>query len=109
MEIGVCLKELRINRGKSVYALAKESGISENHIHRIEKGVSQPSVSLLEKLLQVLGITLSEFFRQDAEIFYPSTFEKELIQAARRLDDERAETVLHLVKLMGVNKEGELP
>ncbi|WP_195983977.1 helix-turn-helix transcriptional regulator [Clostridium sp. D33t1_170424_F3] len=109
MEIGVYLKKLRMNRGKSVYALAKESGISENHIHRIEKGISQPSVSLLEKLLQALGITLSEFFGQDAEILYPSTFEKELIQATRQLDNERAETILHLVKLMSVNKEGKLP
>ena len=38
MDIGISFKNLREGKGKSVYALSKETGVSENHIHSIEKG-----------------------------------------------------------------------
>ena len=32
MDIGISFKNLREGKGKSVYALSKETGVSENHI-----------------------------------------------------------------------------
>ena len=92
MDIGISFKNLREGKGKSVYALSKETGVSENHIHSIEKGSTQPSVAILERLLNALGVTLPEFFNEDREVLYPSAYERELIASVRKLDGEQAHT-----------------
>ena len=91
-------KNLREGKGKSVYALSKETGVSENHIHSIEKGSTQPSVAILERLLNALGVTLPEFFNEDREVLYPSAYERELIASVRKLDGEQAHVLLQLAK-----------
>lgn len=101
IEIPNRFKKLRTEKGFSVYRLAKASDISENYIHKIEKGESQPSVYILEKLLTCLGITLAEFLNDNAAVMYPSDFERELVETVRVLPKEKADAVLHLAKLMG--------
>ena len=98
MDIGISFKNLREGKGKSVYALSKETGVSENHIHSIEKGTTQPSVAILERLLNALGVTLLEFFNDDRDVLYPSAYERELIASVRKLDGEQAHTLLQLAK-----------
>ena len=96
MDIGISFKNLREGKGKSVYALSKETGVSENHIHSIEKGSTQPSVAILERLLNALGVTLPEFFNEDREVLYPSAYER--IASVRKLDGEQAHVLLQLAK-----------
>ena len=98
MDIGISFKNLREGKGKSVYALSKETGVSENHIHSIEKGSTQPSVAILERLLNALGVTLPEFFNEDREVLHPSAYERELIASVRKLDGEQAHVLLQLAK-----------
>lgn len=102
MDIGISFKNLREGKGKSVYALSKESGVSENHIHSIEKGTTQPSVAILERLLTALGVTLSEFFNDGEDVLYPSPLERELIYAVRKLDSEKAQYLLQLAKWLAM-------
>ena len=94
-------KNLRTEKGFSVYRLAKVSDISENYIHKIEKGESQPSVYILEKLLSCLGTTPAEFLNENSVVMYPSDFERELVETVRVLPKEKADAVLHIAKLMG--------
>lgn len=79
IEIPNRFKNLRTEKGFSVYRLAKVSDISENYIHKIEKGESQPSVYILEKLLSCLGTTPAEFLNENSAVMYPSDFERELV------------------------------
>ncbi len=94
-------KTLRTKKGVSVYGLSKASDISENYIHKIEKGESQPSVYVLEKLLTGLGVTPAEFLNENPAVMYPSAFERELVEAVRILPKEKAEAILQIAKLMG--------
>lgn len=94
-------RKLRSAKGFSVYRLARESDVSENYIHKIERGENQPSVYILEKLLACLGVTLPEFLSEDTDIMYPSDFERELIESVRTLPLEKAAAVLHIAKLIG--------
>lgn len=100
MNLAKQIVHLRKSKGISVYKLSKLSDISENYIHKVEKGESQISVFMLEKLLSSLDTTLSEFFHEGGEIFYPTEFERELLTCVRVLDQERADAVLHIAKLM---------
>ena len=100
LNIGKKLREVRQNKKLSVYKLSKLSDVSENYIHELEKGISQPSVYILEKVLKPLGITLVEFFNEGADVIYPTNFEKELIHAVRILPEEKANAVLNIANLL---------
>ena len=100
MDLPQKFKNLRTQKEISVYKLSKDTDISQNYIRRVEKGESQPSVLILEKLLTRLGTTLAEFFNDSSEVMYPSADERELVENYRVLNEEKAAAVLHMVKLM---------
>lgn len=61
--VGTRLLEIRRQRGLSLRALAHGSGLSVNAIGRIERGLSSPTVSSLQRLATALEVPLIEFFR----------------------------------------------
>ena len=100
MDIGSKLNFIRETKKISVYKLSKLTDISENHIHNIEKWITQASVLILEKLLSDLGTNLSEFFNENDNVVSLNKFETELIQNIRLLDDEKSNAILKIIKLM---------
>ncbi len=104
MNIAQKFQTIRKQKKISVYRLSILSDISETHIHKIEKGISQPSIYILEKLLSCMGVTLVEFFDDDTEIYYLNDMEKELICCFRTLTKKQAYSVLELIKQMNVSK-----
>lgn len=100
MNISENFSDLRKSKDISVYKLSKLSDISENYIRTIEKGESQPSVLILEKLLFALGTTISEFFNESDDVIYPTAFEKDLVESIRVIDEEKASAILHMIKLL---------
>ena len=100
MDLPVKFRTLRTRKKLSVYKLSKATDISENYIHKIEKGQSQPSVLVLEKLLGCLGTTISEFFNESPDVLYPTAEERELVENFRVLNEEKAAAVLHMAKLL---------
>lgn len=99
------LTVIRKAKKMSVYRLSQLSEVSENHIRSIEKDKSQPSIFLLERLLEALGMSLAEFFNNNECVLYPTEAERELIAKVRELDSEQAKAVLNLVKHMNRKKQ----
>ena len=64
--IGKKLKSSRLKRDKTIQELAEMSRVSSNMISRIERGLTTPSVEILMKLADALGLSLS-FFVEEAE------------------------------------------
>jgi transcriptional regulator with XRE-family HTH domain len=50
------LKQLRKRKKLSQYALAKEAGVSREYIRKLEAGESDPTVGMLQKLADALGV-----------------------------------------------------
>ncbi len=67
MDVGVRLKQLRSERGKSLRALARSSGLSTNGLSMIERGRTSPSVSTLYKLADALSVPITAFFRNEPD------------------------------------------
>ncbi len=65
MDVGNRLRELRTERGHSMRALAKLSGLSTNALSMIERGKTSPSVSTLYKLSDALEVPITAFFRTE--------------------------------------------
>ncbi len=60
--IGLRLKTLRTSRGLSQRKLAAASGVSNATISLIEHGRTDPSIGLLKRILESLGVSFAEFF-----------------------------------------------
>ncbi len=59
------LREIREERGLSIRALGRLSGLSANALSVIERGKSSPSVSTLYKIASALEIPIVTFFEQN--------------------------------------------
>lgn len=62
--IGRKLKSSRLKRDKTIQELASLSRVSSNMISRIERGLTTPSVEILMKLADALGLSLSYFVEE---------------------------------------------
>jgi transcriptional regulator with XRE-family HTH domain len=65
VDVGQRLRMLRDERGISMRALARRSGLSANALSMIERGLTSPSVSTLNKLATALEVPITAFFRQE--------------------------------------------
>jgi transcriptional regulator with XRE-family HTH domain len=63
INVGARLRELRQERGMSMRALARASGLSTNALSMIERGRTSPSVSTLYKIAGALRVPITAFFR----------------------------------------------
>jgi len=65
-DIGSRLKTLRSHQGLSQRKLAALSGVSNATISLIEHGRTDPSMGLLKRILDAMGMSYSEFFSSEA-------------------------------------------
>ena len=65
IDVGHRLRVLRDERGISMRALARRSGLSANALSMIERGLTSPSVSTLNKLATALEVPITAFFRKE--------------------------------------------
>lgn len=63
VEFGLRLKKLRKRLGISGRFLAREAGITSGSMTFVELGKSCPSSRTLERLADVLGVTMDELWR----------------------------------------------
>src|SRR4051812_16536625 len=57
------LRRWRVRRELSQENLALDAGVDRTYVGRLERGLENPTVSLLAKLAAALSIHLSEFFK----------------------------------------------
>src|SRR5439155_2253848 len=62
IDIGSRLKHSRLNTGLSQRALAKKAGVTNGLISQIEQNRISPSIASLKKILDVLSLSLADFF-----------------------------------------------
>jgi transcriptional regulator with XRE-family HTH domain len=62
VNVGRRLRELRIERGISIRALAEQSGLNVNTLSFIENGKTSPSVSTLQQVAAALELPINAFF-----------------------------------------------
>ena len=56
------IRRLRLARGLSQEMLAVDAGIDRTYVSRLERGLENPSVAVLEKLARALASNIEEFF-----------------------------------------------
>jgi transcriptional regulator with XRE-family HTH domain len=56
------LRRLRVAKGLSQEGLAADAGIDRTYVSRLERGMENPTVALLERLTEALGSKIVDFF-----------------------------------------------
>lgn len=67
-DIGLRLKNIRVQKQLSQRQLARQSGVANATISQIEAGKLNPTVSMLKKVLDGFPISLGEFFGDEFEL-----------------------------------------
>lgn len=67
IDVGARLRELRAERGVSMRALARRSGLSANALSMIERNLTSPSVGTLTKLATALEVPIVAFFQKEEQ------------------------------------------
>ena len=66
--IGAKIRELRVAAGITAVELARQAGLSQSQLSKIETGKAALSIAALTGLCQILGRPLSYLFQKEAEI-----------------------------------------
>jgi transcriptional regulator with XRE-family HTH domain len=56
------IRRLRVGRSLSQESLAVDAEIDRTYVSRLERGLENPTVAVLERLAKVLGAEIVEFF-----------------------------------------------
>lgn len=65
--VGKSVRRFRLGRGMSVRRLAVLTDFSPSFISQVENGQASPSISSMERIAGVLGVSLGEFFAAASE------------------------------------------
>lgn len=99
------LKEIRLSMNLSQKDVADYLGTNSNVYSRYETGERQPSIDVLMKLSEFFGKSIDYIVENHAEVdFSISSYEMELITAAREADDRAREDALNTLKAHKVEK-----
>ena len=61
------LRRLRVARGQSQEGLALEAEVDRSYMSRLERGVVNPTIGVLEQIAGALGAHISDFFIEPAK------------------------------------------
>jgi len=65
MNIGVKIKQMRMENGLTQEELADRCELTKGFISQLEREMTSPSISTLNYILEALGTTLGEFFTEE--------------------------------------------
>ncbi len=91
-------------RGVSKYRLSQLSGISQSSLGRIIARESIPSLITLEKICTALGVTLSQFFREDKYQDMTGS-QREILDIWDDLNSEEQNVVLAMLRGLQKRKQ----
>ncbi len=67
MELGAKLRDMRQEKNLTQEELADRCELTKGYISQLENDLTSPSIATLRDLLNALGSTLSDFFREEPE------------------------------------------
>ena len=61
--VALNLRKIRVNAGLSQELLAVDAQIDRTYVSRLERGLENPTVAVLERLAEALGAKIVDFFK----------------------------------------------
>jgi len=67
MDLGKRVKQLRVKSGLTLEELASRTELTKGFLSQLERNLASPSISTLEDIVKVLGVSLADFFKETEE------------------------------------------
>lgn len=67
MEIGHKIKQLRIQKSLTLEELASRCELTKGFLSQLERNLTSPSIATLSDILEVLGSSLADFFKDEKQ------------------------------------------
>lgn len=67
MDIGYKVKQLRLQKGLTLEELASRCELTKGFLSQLERNLTSPSIATLVDILEALGVSLSDFFKEAKE------------------------------------------
>ena len=99
------IKDLCTARSWTYYRLAKESGITYSTLNTMLNKTASPSLPTLIKICEGFGITLSDFFCEDAGRAALSPEERELLQNWNRLSADNQKSASSYISFLSAMQD----
>lgn len=90
MEIGRKIKRLRVQKGLTLEELASRSELTKGFLSQLERDLTSPSIATLNDIVEALGSSLSEFFRDEEK-------EQLIFRKKDFFVDEREDYTIHWI------------
>ena len=65
MDIGQRIRQLRNKNGLTLEELASRCELTKGFLSQLERNLTSPSISALEDIVEALGMTMYDFFKED--------------------------------------------
>lgn len=67
LDIGKRIKSLRIKNGLTLEELASRCELTKGFLSQLERNLTSPSITTLEDITEVLGVSLETFFKEESK------------------------------------------
>ena len=95
MDVLEKIDKLRKEKGWSINYLAMEAGLTQSTVNNLYTRRTEPKIPTLRALCDALGITLSEFFKEESQ---ENAADDELIRIVKSLSPDNKKALLQLFK-----------
>lgn len=89
---------LRLEKGWTIYELAKKAGVAPTTIYNWRDRLSSPTLSLLEAVCSAFEIAVIDFLLNEDELMALTEEQKELIRVWNTLTGAQKKSILNLMK-----------
>ncbi len=89
---------LRIQRGWTIYELAKKSGVAPTTIYNWRDRCSSPTLSLLDAVCSAFQISVVEFLLDGEEGIALTAEQKDLVDLWNTLSPEQKKSIMNLMR-----------
>ncbi len=102
--LGRRIRALRKSQKLTQEELASRGSINYKYLGAIERGEENPSLSILEKIADGLGIEIEELFRFQHEETNPAKIKKILLDTIDGLEQEEVQKLQLILKILSALK-----
>ncbi len=90
MEIGHKIRQLRVQKDLTLEGLASRCELTKGFLSQLERDLTSPSIATLNDILEALGSSLAEFFKDEKQ-------EQTVFQKKDFFIDEREDHTIHWI------------
>lgn len=91
---------LRLEKGWTIYELAKKACVAPTTIYNWRDRLSSPTLSLLEAVCSAFEITVIDFLLNEDELMALTEEQKEVMRLWNTLSSEQKKSIINLMKSM---------